>query len=167
MRTMRSQRQEIDGAQCVADQNASGVLFARMHRIFEIEDDGVGTVQRGVDEVLRLAARERKDANGEAITRDEGSGSAALSGRTRVPSAETSAPCCCFDAGGNHEWQCALVMDLRPAHAARRGLRALRGLAPNRFAVVGLRRATASSIWMPPRIAGSICNVESERISVP
>ena len=47
---------EIHRAQGVADQNAGRVLLRGMDRVFEVEDDGVGRVQSGVDEILGFAA---------------------------------------------------------------------------------------------------------------
>src|SRR6266576_1013507 len=49
---------EIDGAQRIANEDASGIFFGVVHRIFQVEDDRVGTVQRGVDRVLGFGARE-------------------------------------------------------------------------------------------------------------
>jgi hypothetical protein len=47
---------EIDGAQCIADEQAGGVFLGVVNGVFEVEDDGVGAVQPGVDEILRLVA---------------------------------------------------------------------------------------------------------------
>ena len=61
--------QKVDRAQRIAHQEAGSVFLAGMHRIFQVEDDRVGTVQRGVDEVLGLAARKVEPRAPQAITR--------------------------------------------------------------------------------------------------
>ena len=56
MRTMRSAAAEVHRAQSVAHQQPSGVFLGMMHRVFQIENDGIRPMQPGVDEVFRLVA---------------------------------------------------------------------------------------------------------------
>jgi len=55
MRTMRS-HDPNRRPQGISHQNAGGIFFAAMHGIFQVENDGVGRMQGGVDVVLRLRA---------------------------------------------------------------------------------------------------------------
>ena len=48
---------KIDGTQRIAHQQSRRILFVGVNGIFEIENDGVRSVQPGIDEILRLAAR--------------------------------------------------------------------------------------------------------------
>ena len=51
---------EVDRPQGVSNQDASRILFIPVHRIFQIEDHGIGNVQRGIDKILGLRARQIK-----------------------------------------------------------------------------------------------------------
>ena len=48
---------EIDHGQGVAYEDARGILVVRVDRVLQVEDDAVGFVQPGVDEILRFVPR--------------------------------------------------------------------------------------------------------------
>ena len=53
-------RAEMDGAQRVAHQNPGRIFFSAMDGIFQIKNDCIGAMERGVDEILGLASRQTK-----------------------------------------------------------------------------------------------------------
>ena len=69
MRTMRSAAAEIDGAKSIADENAGGIFLGGVNRIFQIENDRVGRMQTGVDEVLRLVSRQVEAGASQPVAR--------------------------------------------------------------------------------------------------
>ncbi len=101
---------EIHRAQRVADQNARGIFFRVMHGILEIENDGVGPVQRGVDEVLGLGAGKVQTRAAQTISR-RWFRQRDLFRRRFASEAESGAPCGSLDPRRNHEGQRALIAE--------------------------------------------------------
>ena len=60
--------QKVDGAQGVARQQSRRILLVGVDGVFEIENDAVGSMQRGVNEIFRLAARNVEPRPPHAIT---------------------------------------------------------------------------------------------------
>ncbi len=58
---------EINRPQRVANQQARRIFLCVVHRVFEIENDAVGLMQAGIDEVLRLVAGQVKTRAPQAI----------------------------------------------------------------------------------------------------
>ena len=64
MRTMRSAVQEINRTQRVAHQQSRSIFFCCVDRVLQIENDGIWFIQRRIDEIFRLAARQVQAASG-------------------------------------------------------------------------------------------------------
>src|SRR5215472_11127671 len=47
---------EVNGAKGISHQDAGGIFLGVVNRVLEIKDDGIGRVQRGIDEVLGFGA---------------------------------------------------------------------------------------------------------------
>ena len=60
---------EVEHAQRVSDDEARGILLRVLHRVLEVEDDGVGPVQSCVQHELRLAAGQIQTGAAQALTR--------------------------------------------------------------------------------------------------
>ena len=84
-----------------------------MDRIFEIENDRVRSVQRGVDEILGLAAGNIKSRTPHAIARRRLGTRQPVRQHARA-FAQSRAPGRAFNARRNHEWQRALIVDDHP-----------------------------------------------------
>ena len=101
---------EIHRAQGIAHQDAGRVLFRGMDRVFEVEDDGVGCVQSGVDEIFWLAAGKVEPRAAQAVAsrrRRQRNG-------LRKRAAALSQPCAPdrrLDAGSDHERQRAFILN--------------------------------------------------------
>ncbi len=101
---------EVDGTERVAHHDSSGIFLGEVNGVFQVQDDRIRRVQAGVDEVLRLVARQVKPRTAQAIARRRlrqrhGFRQSLLVG------CKAGAADGCFDARGNDEGQRAFIDD--------------------------------------------------------
>src|SRR4051812_23149 len=128
--------EEIDCSQRVSYQQASGILFAGMYGIFEVENDGVRSVQCGVDKILRLASGNIKTRSSDAVA-GRSRWECNSVGKYARALAQARAPRCSFDTCGNYEGQGTLILHLHLSVTNSEFFENGLSLATNRVAVIG------------------------------
>ena len=129
--------QKVDGAQRVAHQQSRRILLVGVDGVFEIENDGIRSVQRGIDEILGLAAGNVKPRPPHAIARRRLRKRKPLREHARA-FAQSCAPGRGFNARRNHKRKRALVVDRYPRVPHAEGFEHFFGLPANGIAVVRL-----------------------------
>jgi hypothetical protein len=129
-----------------------------MNGIFQVEDNRIGAVQCGVDEVFRLGTREVKARTAEASA-SGWLGQGDWIRENGFSCAQPGTLCGGLDASGNYEWESAFIVNRNVSVLDKERIEHLACLREDGFAVIG-GHAGFQGDFKAPIVAGFEADVE-------